>query len=248
MAEKTLLDATQLKLRAPNGQGKSATLHVGQYNGHPRLVVTTNVQADQGNNYGRIEAPMDLNSFNLVCGYIRTLVSSPNDTKIKLDILGHPRDNGNRSPEPVVTHAIILSKNAEGVVSITVKDVLKPERPIITFPFSPTNSRYVLLVKPHGEKVSQAELSYSGANSWADTAQQVVPYLCIINYVHPQPPQGGGGGNRSGGYGGGGRGGYGGGGGGQRGGGGGGYGGGNNRPGGGGGGQPPADPGDDIPF
>jgi hypothetical protein len=231
MAEKNLLHATQLKLSAPcptqSGRGKYSKLHVDQYNGNPRIVVTTNDPQDAGNSYGRIEAAMDLNTFNLICTYINSMCAYPNDTKIKIDLLGHPRDNGMKSPEPTIMTSVIVGRDAEGRIYITVKDVLKEGRPVVKFIFGPTNSRYVKIVKPGGEPNLESEISQRAAQVWVATAQQILPSICITNYVHPQPPNGGG--NRSGGYGGGGRGGFGGGGGGRGNGGGGGYGGGGPR-------------------
>lgn len=217
--EMNLLDNRKLKLEAPNNKGKMANLSVQvTKEGNPRLVVYTNDPEDTAD-YGKITAAMEMKSFFSLLGMIDEAIAAPGEYKEKIDNL-NSWAGGQKLDVPKVVNSTIVTKDAEGVVAITVS---APRRPNIKFPFMLDS--FHNFVKADGSSLGKAEASHRVARAWVRFIEAILPVIAVTKYVHPEKKDNGfnkggnGGGQRGGGsYGGGGN---------RNGGGGGSYGGGN---------------------
>lgn len=198
----TLLDNRKIRLEAPNAQGKNASLSFQvTKEGNPRLVVWTNDPQDT-QDYGKITAAMEMKSFFAFLRMLEEACAAPGEYKEKIDCL-NSYYGGQKQDTPKVVSSVIVTKDAEGVVAVTVS---APRRPNIKFPFQLDS--YHNFIKADGSQLGRAEASVRLAKGWVRFLEQVVPLIAVTNYVHPEKKDNGnkggyGGGNRQGGGGGG---------------------------------------------
>lgn len=174
MPTPTIFNEYKLKLIGPKQEGasKPPTLSVNVWRNNPRIEVKTNVPNDR--DYGRINAPMDILSFNDLIEYIDIIANGPNGEML-------PVKNNVGAPgfEKQVSTTIV-GKDAEGrmYISVTAKD-----RPKIKFVFKPSNW-HVFCKKDFVTPLSEAEVSVPSAKAWAKTFQTLVNTYIANNYVH----------------------------------------------------------------
>lgn len=201
---KDITASSNLRLSAPcpSARGKWSKLSFSQWMGNPRIEVMTEDPNDQGNNRGRITAKMDLITFQMILNLVRTLCTNPEETKWKIELKKPGKFQQGQPPAEAIHEAsVIVGRDAEGVIFISVKDELISGRPVVKFPFAMTN-RFTRLVRSNGEPPTASELSIQAARAWCDASEKIMAQVCVDRYEHPQPP--GGGYNRNGGGGGGG--------------------------------------------
>lgn len=200
----------RFKLTAVNAQGTKAVLSWGLFGENPRIIVTTNVDADQGINRGKIVAPMDPETFSAMVDMIKKAESYEPGWKVKIPVSN--KYNGDQRYEDI-THIndIILGKDPDGAFWIKVSENGRPE---IKFYFGP--SEYLHFVKADGTPYNRVEHSIIYAVADAEMLRQVMSRLMAENikgsneeYAAKRAAgetgggQGGGGYNRNGGGGGG---------------------------------------------
>lgn len=227
---KNVLDDPKFKLNAPalpNGQDRPS-LQPGYAKNNPYLMVRTGVPNDK--DHGRIRAGLDTVAFYRVLEMIEEACAAPDGTNFYMENKNKPFINGARSKDLLVETKIIVGKDKEGRVFISVLSY-DTARPKIIFHFG--QQYYHQVVEKDGTPVSEAHASVVTARAWVRAIRDVFGAVASANYVHRTMDQNGGGNNNRGANGGGG------------------YNGGGNR-GGGGGYQRQNDSefggGDDLPF
>lgn len=184
--KKNALDNSKLRLSAPSpvAQGKYASLSVIFDNNNPRFVVYTGEESDRSNNYGKIEARLDLSVFSAFVVLLRNVAqpSTPNGHKDKLDNLNFIYPGGKRSEAPVVVSELQVGKDKEtGEIWMAV---VAKDRPRIQFKFGPP-PMHKNWVHGTGEPFSAGELSAIFAQGYANLIERMVAHLAVTEWVDP---------------------------------------------------------------
>jgi hypothetical protein len=215
---KTLLDDPFLALSAPcptaAGEAqkrKSKLMVMLKKNGpqslqNPHIVVKTGcpTENDQTTDYGKIMAPFDYGTWGALMELIleateweagrRETVVSKNTVFVQ----------GKRSAEPLPQASVIIGKDKDGVMCMSVKH-FKEGRPVIVFKFLPPPG-FFDFKSADGSPVPDAVISVRYAKSYVKRMGQVVAQLLTDNYEEPAPYDpnnrggnagGGGGGNNN---------------------------------------------------
>lgn len=204
---KNALDNKKLGMRAPNATGQYASLQWSLVNNNPRITVYTN-DANDTKDYGKISANLDAPTFFSFLTILKKAIDAPIGEKIELPIIENSNfifPGGKRSEKPVVVSRLIVGRDEDGTIWISVT---AQGRPNIKFPF--TSPEFHSLIRKNGEKISAGELSAIYASAYHSMLSSVMAHCLVSLYTEPPPKDGQGGGNRGGGFnrGGGGGGGY----------------------------------------
>lgn len=192
------LDNQKLSMSAPNSKGKRAGLLWQLINNNPRIVVYTNDPDDQAD-YGKITAALDAPTFFAFLNLIDNAIKAEGEYKEKIDNANYTWPGGKRSETPSVVSSLIVGKDADGLIWISVS---APRRPQIKFPF--INPEFHNFFHRDGSPYEKAEVSAIMAKSYLDILRGMMAQLLVTEYVEPKPKEDrNGGGNRGGGFGGG---------------------------------------------
>lgn len=204
--KKIALDNNKLSMRAPNSKGKMAGLNWMLVKNNPRLVVYTNDPEDT-TDYGKITAALDAPTFFAFVQLLKRAIVAEGKFREKIDNSNFTFPGGKRSETPSVVSSLIVGKDEDGMIWISVS---APRRPQIKFHF--INPDFHNFLHNDGTPYTKTECSVLYAQSYATMLELLMAHLMVTEYVAPEPKPDNGGGR--GGYGGGNRGGSGGGGGG----------------------------------
>ena len=158
----------------PDSNGNIASLYWAVFDGAPRIVVKTNVKDDENINYGKIVAPIDLNTAIVIVNILKSIKSKEPDWKIKVTVKSSWH-NGAQLEKPEQINEIIIGKNADNEAYICVHE---KNRPLFKFFFGPTN--WHTLVKANGEGFTRAELSEMFAIAYAEALKGMI--LTTVGY------------------------------------------------------------------
>lgn len=194
--QKTVLDDPKLKLSSdplPNGEGRPS-FHLYMAGNNPRIDVYTNLPNDK--NRGNIRAPLDVRAMYTILECLKLLCDKPEETgPYILENKDHIWKDNQRSKEPVVLTRLVMGKDKEGrlYISLIAHD---PERPKIRFYFG--MPYYHQLTRSNGEKMTDAELSVWGCRNYIAALTGLYPAVAAVQYEHKPAdksgPNGGGGG------------------------------------------------------
>lgn len=220
--KKTALDVDSLRLFSEpvdGSKGRAATCVTYFINNCPRIDVYTNVESDQSNNKGLIRAKINARILYQMFAILNRLIATPGERKYFIDIKNCPwiQSEKRRSKDPVTTERIILGRDAEGEIFMSVLSA-KGNRPKIKFVFKDEEDIPDFYKKDSfgvigiaGGEISKSEKSEIAAAAYMESIRDLYSTVAALEYVPPVPKDNnGGGGKQGGGYGGGG-GGYGGG-------------------------------------
>lgn len=210
-APKTLLDDPFLALSAPcptaAGEAqkrKSKLMVMLKKNGpqslqNPHIVVKTGcpTENDQTTDYGKIIAPFDFGTWGTLMETILEATEWEAGRRETVVSKNHVFMQGKRSSEPMPQASVIVGKDKDGVMCMTVKH-FKEGRPVIVFRFLPP-AGFFDWKNADGSPVSDAVISVRYAKSYVKRMGKVVAQLLTDNYEEPPPfdpnNRGGGGGN-----------------------------------------------------
>ena len=198
--KKIALDNQKLSMSAPNSKGKRAGLLWQLINNNPRIVVYTNDPDDQID-YGKITAALDAPTFFAFLNLIENAIKATGEFKEKIDNMNFTWPGGKRSETPSVVSSLIVGKDADGLIWISVS---APRRPQIKFPF--INPEFHNFFHRDGSPYEKGEVSAIMAKSYLDILRGLMAQLLVTEYVEPKPKEdrnNGGNRNNGGGYGGG---------------------------------------------
>lgn len=149
------------------------------FDGNPRIIVRTNDPNDEQNNYGQITAPIDPFTCSALALMIKEAAKAEPGYRAKI-VNKSTWHNGKKHDEPVRINDIIVGKDNDGGVYISLHE---DNRPNIRFFFGP--SSWHLLVKSDGSPVSKAEFSPLYAVAYADlllaTISSIIGYGSYVS-------------------------------------------------------------------
>lgn len=194
--KKIALDNRKLTLSVPcpSAQGKYSTLAWRLVSNNPRIDVYTNDPQDNTakNNNGKISAAMDAPTFSAFVQLLKETISSAVPVKYKIENKNFIFPGGKRSEKPVIVSELVLIKDDEGVIWLSVLSSDK-ERPKIKFPL--INNEYHNFFKEGGVKFSKGEASQLYARGYVNLIESMMNHLLITEWVEPEikkKPEGGG--------------------------------------------------------
>lgn len=201
--KKIALDNRKLALSAPcpSAPGKFSTLSWRLVTNNPRITVYTNDPADmtEKNQNGLISAALDAPVFFMLMKMLYKIVDAPAGTKEKIENRNYIFPAGKRSEKPVVVSEIIIGKDEEGVVFISVVAYDK-NRPRIKFDLVP--NEFHTLYHQNGQQFTKAEASELYARGYIKCLEGLMNHLLVTEWVEPEKKDNGnnrnGGGNRGG--------------------------------------------------
>lgn len=210
---KGITDHPNMKLKGElNSDGKRPTFHPYLHQNSndssknaPRIVVYTNVEADKATKSDQIQGELDIIQFEAFI----TAIEDAADPNIKFDkeiveLRNYIWMNGQRSEEPKTKAYLIVGRNENGTVYVSLKH-FDPKRPALKFEFG--YSVYARMVSQEGPvepAVASRRVARAMATLWGTFMRD--EYRDKTGLPLPrQPQQGGGfGGQQQGGFGGGG--------------------------------------------
>lgn len=187
--KKNALDNAALRLYAPNNTGKNASLSVAVRKNGAQITVWTNDPNDTKDN-GKISAQLSLPYFQTLLEMLRAAATATAEWKHFIECKGYIFPGGKKSEQPVVTARIVVGRDADGTVYISVT---AQGRPNIKFVMTPGGFNSIR--NADGSEVSMGFLTSIYALGWASTMQTLLLQLAVIEYEEPAPRQQGGYGN-----------------------------------------------------
>ena len=185
--KKIALDNRKLSLFAPcpSAAGKIASLAWRLVSNNPRITVYTNDPADmtEKNSNGLIAAALDAPVFFLLMKLIYKIIDSPNGTKEKIENKNYIFPGGKRSDKPVIVSEIIVGKDDDGVVFLSVVAYDKT-RPRIKFELVP--SEFHSLYHQNGQQFTKAEASELYARGYVQCLEGLMTHLLVTEWVEPE--------------------------------------------------------------
>lgn len=114
------------------GAVKPSILSWGCWNGNPRITINTNIEEDKVNKSGMLIAAFNPETFYILLDYLEIVANGANDTSYKFECKTTTElSEGGRS-EPFVSSSVMVGKDAEGKVWMSV---IAENRPKIKFVF-----------------------------------------------------------------------------------------------------------------
>ncbi len=144
----------QMEAVVPGSRGDvPATLTWGAYRGNPRIIIRTNDPSDAENNYGKIEAAMDIGTFQFLAE--RIVFASLQEPGFK-EKLGNKSTykNKQRFDQPELVNSTLIGKSEDGRVWISV---VEDNRPAPRFFFGP--SKFHSVTRADGTPLPDNEAS-----------------------------------------------------------------------------------------
>lgn len=199
---KNAFNNAKLTLAAPlpNQKGVWSKLSFDIYKNNPRVKVSTNDPnlKNKESQFGNITAALDPIVFYSFLELLDKCIRSTTATKYKIENFNHSYDGGQRSQEIQHLTNLIIGRDEEGHIFISVTSV-KTNWPIIKFNFGLSDKRYHHIKKGDGSDLSSVEISQLAAKAYYHLLQQLAASVMDTHYEEPPAPTGGFGGNRQGG-------------------------------------------------
>ncbi len=196
--KKNALDNSALRLVGDGKGGKAPSLSLIITKNKVKITVYTNDPNDQ-KDYGKITATISVPFFQAVLDMVEEAANATAEYRKFLEVKDFGYPNGKRSEAPMVLARIIVGRDPEGLVWISVT---ANGRPNIQFPFIPQT--YNTIRNGDSSEITPAETSQRYARSWSKVMGRLVAHLAVIEFEEYVPKQqnGGGGGGRGNGGGG----------------------------------------------
>lgn len=192
--KKIALDNPKLTMYAPNSVGKSARLAWGLVDNNPRITVHTNDPNDSNNDYGRISAHLDATTLYAIFELLKATIDAPGKCRDKIDCLKYTFPNGKRSDKPSVTASVVVGKDENGVIWISLSAY---QRPQIQFKFS--NPDFHHFIHEDGTRFTHNEVSVLYAKAYINLLERMYAHVLVTEFKEiERKPNGGG--NGGGGY------------------------------------------------
>lgn len=199
----TALDEIKLRLTAEpvNGGKGRPSLSTRLAKNNVRLTVYTNVEGDAGG--GKIEAALDSPNFFVFLRYIDMAIKSKEHFHRKIENKNYTWSGGKRSDHPSVTSTIIVEREEDGSIFISIVNNMATP---VKFYFLPSTFH---TYKNKDGQVNRAEITQIYASAWIDLLARLTPHVLADNYIPPEPKNNdfkggnrnnGGGQNQGGGY------------------------------------------------
>lgn len=170
---------------AKAGGAKPAELYWGSFRGNPRIIIHTNDPADEGNNYGKITANMDMATFEVLME--RLVVCAAAEPGFKEKIENSSLYKGKERFEVAqLVNSTLFGKDEDGRVWISV---LEDSRPTPRFFFAP--GEFHRVVRAGGVAVPPGEASAFYAVATTKALSRVMAVLHARNALGDEPDEDG---------------------------------------------------------
>lgn len=189
---KGITDHPKMKLSGEiNSDGKRPTFHPYLHQNSndpsknsPRIVVYTNIEADKSSKQDQIQGELDIIQYEAFLGAINDAADPSIDFKQEvIELRNYIWMNGQRSEEPKTKAYLIVGRNENGTVFVSLKH-FDPKRAAIRFEFGFT--QYARMVSQEGpmepavasRRVARAMAkiwSYTMLKEWADKTTLPLP-------------------------------------------------------------------------
>lgn len=185
--KKVALDNKKLSLYAPcpSAPGKISSLSWRLVSNNPRIDVYTNDPADmtERNKNGLISAALDAPVFFSLMQILYQTIDAPGVIRNKIENKNFIFPGGKRSDKPVITGEIIVGKDEDGVIWISVLAYDK-ERPKIKFQLLPTDFHNYF--HGDGSVYGKGEISKLYAKGFIRLLEGIMTHLLVTEYVEPE--------------------------------------------------------------
>ena len=143
-------------------------------NGYPRLIVYTNHLEYGASNLrdAIIAAPMDIVTFNAFLDIFSKVIDGEKDKKYKIDCFNYVWKNNQRTDEKRLVSSVIVGKDKEGVIWLSVITEDKPK-----IKFSIILSDFHMFYKTHGDDLKKDEASHIAAKAYLRIVKSVFDKL-----------------------------------------------------------------------
>ena len=158
----------------PNESGQVPRIYWAVFDGSPRIEVRTNDKNDEKINYGKITAPIDAFTAGVIAEMLIGADKQANGWREKI-VNRSTWHNGQKFNEPTRINDIIIGKDNEGTVYISIHE---DNRPNIRFFFGP--SQWHTLARADGSPISRQDLSVMYARSYGELVRATI--ATIIGY------------------------------------------------------------------
>lgn len=180
------LDEIKLRLTAEpvNGGKGRPSLSVRVVKNNIRMTVYTNVEGDAGG--GKIEAALDSVNFFVFLKYLDQAIRSKDKFRRNIQNKNFVWTAGKRADTPTLVSTIVIEKDEEGCVFISIINNLSTP---VKFYFLP--SSFHSYHGPDGQ-VNKAEETQVYASAWLELMSRLSAHVLAANFVPPEPrPEGG---------------------------------------------------------
>lgn len=185
--KKTALDNPKLSLSVPcpvKDVKARSSMKFDLVGNNPRITVYTNDPSDKDNNFGRIQAKLDIVVFGTFLSYLQASIDATEKVTYCIENKNYTWFKKQRSETPVVESKLWVGRDENGVVWVCVEDVVTKNRPRIKFPF--TLPYFHALLK-NGEPMTEAEVSRGVASAFVHALRDAMHQLLVDNYEHVDP-------------------------------------------------------------
>lgn len=185
--KKIALDNRKLNLSVPcpSAPGKFSSLSWRLVANNPRICVYTNDPADmtEKNGNGLIAAALDAPVFFMLVNMLYKVIDAAPGHREKIENKNYIFPGGKRSEKPVVVSEIIIGKDDEGVVFISVVAYDK-SRPRIKFDMLP--NEFHNFYHKNGEQFTKAEASALYAKGYVECLKGLMTHLLVTEWTEPE--------------------------------------------------------------
>lgn len=174
----TFYDIARFTLWAdsPSEDGKRARFVLSFRDGNPRFVVYTGTPGKEG----AINYPMDNMTMTTVMTKLIGIAKGQNENQISIESLTTVYENDKPTKQKKVTSTLVMGKNKDGIVYISVVADAKPK---VVFPFK--SSEFHVFRNNNKEVMSTADVSKDMAIGVAKLALQAIA-IVMVNYTNEE--------------------------------------------------------------
>lgn len=178
-----MLTAPQPNARA--GADTPAKMYWASYRGNPRIVIHTNDPADSENMYGKINASMDMMTFEVLMARLEFVSNAEPGYKEKIGNLSTYKGS-QRFDTPQLVNSTLIGKDEDGRVWISV---VEDSRPTPRFFFQP--GEYHQVIRRDGTPLPPAEASVWYTQATVRGLRGVMAVLHARNALGDEPEEDG---------------------------------------------------------
>ena len=173
----------QLSAKCPADDSKYSTMMWMLVANNPRLVVWTNDPSDTGeaNNYGKIQANLDLPTFVVFLNVLADVIDGANDSKQYVENYNYIFPGGKRSDSPVLISTLYCGKDKDGIVWMSL---IAKNRPAIKFVFG--EGQFHHFHNKDGSAAEKSKVSQLYAAAHIRILYGFMEQLAVSNYVEPE--------------------------------------------------------------
>ncbi len=173
------LDKLSIYTKPEKAEDRSARLIWSLVFNNPRITIFTNKKelTNKENDWGRITARLDPMIAFSILNQLADLVNKPNGTRFLIKNINYPVIDGKRAETPEHVNDVIIGKDQEGVIWLSIKEEGKPN-----IKFNITFSDYHEIVNGDGTPLTIEEASKLATIAYTS----ILKRMLIQSYYLPE--------------------------------------------------------------